>query len=83
LSFLQQRLGYELESRLTADMPIADSHIAKYTAQVALPCPHTALPRELDEFEDNMPGPEQFYTPKLRQIVSERFAGDVALYTSV
>jgi hypothetical protein len=83
LSFLQREFGYELESELTADMPIADRHMAKYSAQASLASPHLALPRELDAVEDNMPAADQFYTPELRQMVAERFAADARLYASI
>ena len=80
LGLLTERFGYQPETSLDANLPRAASHIAKHVTHSALEAPHSALPQELDRFEENMPPPDQFYTPELKALVEARFAEDVAIY---
>jgi len=84
LDLLSERFGFVTESDVASDMRGGGTrHIAKYSEAEALEAPHRALPQALDEREENLPPPDQFYTPELRAIVAQRYAIDLANYEAV
>lgn len=82
LDLLAERFGWIDEAALIADICSAGRRLTKYSDASTLAAPYQALPRELDEFESNVPPFTHFYTPELTRIVEQRFAQDVALYAA-
>jgi len=83
LSLLENRFGMTPETSTVPHHARGEAHDAKYSETSALKDPFNALPRELDEYADGVPMPEEFYTDELKNLVLERYAEDVALYASV
>ena len=82
LSLLASRFGMTPETNMLPHHARGALHDANYSETSALKNPFDALPRELDEYVDGVPMPEQFYTEELQNLVSERYAEDFALYAS-
>jgi hypothetical protein len=48
-----------------------------------LPAPHRAVPAALAALPDGLPMPELFLTRELTDLLTRRYATDVALYASL
>ena len=83
MSLLTSRFGMTPETSMLPHHLLGAAHEATYCETSALKNPFDALPRELDEYVDGVPMPEQFYTEELKNLILKRYAEDVALYASV
>ncbi len=81
LELLQTRFGFVEVTLTRRDMPHLKRHVAKFSETSLLKNPHRALPHELDEFEEGLPVPDEFFPPHVRELLQLRYAADVAIYT--
>lgn len=80
IELLSERFAYVWELRIGSGLLGAASRFTRYSSSSELADPFKALPDELDRFEENIPEYTRFYSPKIRQIVAQRYATDVALH---
>jgi predicted negative regulator of RcsB-dependent stress response len=79
LDLLASRFGYVDAETLDPDMPKADERIMAFNHSLKVERPYRVLPRDLAKAGE-LPSPETFFTPELRELLQLRFAADIALY---
>ncbi len=83
LDLLASRFGYVGPADGDPNLDVHDPHAARFSESAALPAPHRAVPAALAALPDGLPMPELFLTRELTDLLTRRYATDVALYASL
>ncbi len=83
LDLLASRFGYVVPASQDPALGADDPHVTKFDETAALQAPHRALPAELAALEKGVPMPELFLTRELKDLLTQRYAADVAMYASL